>query len=211
MTEQQIENLRRVLSLSDEEQNSSELDEKILAVAKAKAPRTKPHFLINYFNVQSINFATSAAVSVLLTVGLFLGLSQILSVDDSFSNTDELFHAKEAQTNKREISQPELVLEHELIARPLTESARDQILVDMELPEVSGLLDNMQFSIIEDRVIAQQAMLSAMEDIRYMVMNGGFNDARDRYDRLRRTCSVCTLPDTLEALVLNTASFSGKI
>lgn len=213
MTEQQIENLKKILSTSEQQPNSAELDDKIMTAAVKYAPIKKR--LIDFLRIenQQFNVISSVGLSILLTVALFFSLSFILSKDEISQDqsyiVDRTDFEFQVEANDHETS---IVTSSpiEFIERPISADARDQLLAGMQPLDIKAILDSMEFTHTNDRELAEMAVTQAMNDIRFMVMEGELNNARDRYDRLRRSCSTCTLPETLEALVFNQTSSSSR-
>lgn len=218
MTEQQIENLKKVLSSSEQELNSSDLDKKIITASKINAPERRRLFDSWVENYQSLSMISSAALSVLLTVGMLFTLSFILSSNDNINERNNV--AVQAsivdqvvvieQDSSVATAVPNTALQQPSTQQPATQHARDQILASIEPLDIKVILDGMEFSHVDERALAEMAVTEAMADIRFMVMDGQLNSARDRYERLRRSCAVCSLPKTLEALVLNEESSSRR-
>jgi len=211
MTEQQIRQLQELLDSSDALENSSELDATILRAAKANVRNadTNRFSSLSIFGLISPSVFTAVAASLVLTVGVFIMMSQVIITDKELKVVKdspmpvELEFSPNKVTDKvdpaRALNRPRTV------AQTPTSSmqARDQILADMSLPDVRQVISTMEFSLDADRALAQQSLQLAMNDIRSMIGQGRLNNARQRYERLRESCEVCTLPNTLEALVLN--------
>lgn len=204
MTEQQIENLKNILSSTDELTNSKELDAKILKAAKLNVPAKKQFFDTFGFKHQSLSFISTAALSVLLTTGIIFSLSYVVTNDRILDEKRPV--ASNTTIEEREIdllntTPVQIKKQIDLFDKPITEPARAQILAGMQSSDIAVLLDEMSFAHLDERLLAERAITEAMQDIRFMVMDDQLNSARERYERLRRSCSVCTLPETLEALV----------
>ena len=203
MTEQQIKQLKSILATTADEQNSAELDKTILGSAKQLAPQRKP-----FWNWSSLSTVGSATLAVLVTVAAFWTMSIALKPTELIAplatiNQEVEFEVK-PQTiesgvqDKLSVALPE---EPPLYQRSSGET-KEQILASLDLLNTDKLLDNMPFPLAKDRQSAKLALNTAMADINQMISGGQVKDARKRYDRLRRSCQVCTLPLTLEALAL---------
>ena len=219
MTEQQIKNLQVLLNSSQETQLDEQaekdmlaFDTKILDAAKHHVVNKKSSYLSRLFDrisVPSFGLINAIALSVMLTLGVLFFLGQLTQLDD----TQFLANKRIAQLEKN--SQAELVdsestLILSSIERPVSQNVRDQILLEMKLPDAQILLDEMGFSLTDDRQIAAVAITDALLDIRLMIKDGELNNARQRYEQLRLNCIVCVLPNSLEAVVLNFSPDSNR-
>jgi len=227
MTEQQIENLKQLLSNSETPDSPSELDNKVLKAARLYSQEVnntrEKNFLSRIFNAFSpLGKLSAGALSVLLTAAIFLGMNQIIKVDSEFQTTEGLLAtsddgkieleiiAKESTTN-RTISESNLgkpKFEPKIVGTkteqaPQRLSARDQILAEMKLPNTAEILASLKFDIQQDRKLAEASINIAMTDIRPLIGVGHLSKARQRYAELRTMCAHCTLPDTLEMLVID--------
>ena len=153
-------------------------------------------------------------------------MNQIIKVDSEFQTTEGLLAtsddgkieleiiAKESTTN-RAISESKLgepnaepKFEPKIVGAkkgqaPQTLSARDQILAEMKLPNTAEILASLKFDVQQDRNLAEASINIAMTDIRQLIGVGQLSKARQRYAELRTMCANCTLPDTLEMLVID--------
>ena len=163
----------------------------------------------------------TAGLAVLFTGGVFLLMSNMVAVDQpgpiAQGEPDEL---KIVLENQPPIAQQEMVVASQDPKRLMPEAlpptpssnhrSKDEILAELDIPSADALLDTMEFSLAKDRPLARQALESALADINLMLNEGDWDDARKRYDRLRRSCMVCTLPPNLESLALNTQGLPGR-
>jgi len=210
MTEQQINELKQILEHSDlgKNSNSQELDEKILLAAQKHTANIKLKSAPSNFrkNIFTPSFA-AAVFSVMFTVFLFLGLGKMLSVDHIDIPAPLASDSQELDVG--ETSNP-LILSTPDISRPEKPSVeptalarnRDSILQELPLPSVDKLLGDMDFDIDADRSLVKDTLSIAMHDIGKFIQVGELDDARQRYQRLRQSCSMCTLPESLESLAL---------
>lgn len=206
MTEQQINNLGKILASSETIESSSQLDKIILTAAHQNKPIKKSFSLFNGFHFQPLSFASSVVLSIAFTIFIFAGMGQLISIEHPSLANEELTPNNQtlAVTEKKSTSVESATLKPEIISQaPMTPKARDQLLVEMALPDTKYLLNRMEFSFIEERDQAETSITAALGDIQLMIADGELNDARQRYERLRRSCETCSLPVTLEALVLN--------
>jgi hypothetical protein len=203
MTEQQIERLKTILNSSPKEQNSNELDEKILLAAREQRPNPEPVWRISSFSPVG-----TAAMAVVLTAGAFWAMSVALLPNELLAPV-----ALEEQSIEFTVEPQELARsagDNSRITRPgnpplyqrSAGETKEQLLAGLGLLNTEALLDSMDFPVARDRQSAKLALNTAMVDINQMLNSGQFKDARRRYDRLRRNCQVCTLPLSLEALAL---------
>ena len=209
MTEQQIKHLEKILNHSKADLETPELDKKILLAAKTKTSTNSRPINFNPFNLIQFGFLGSATLSIMITAGIFFTLNRIISVERSSSilSADPITLNK--QNQQRNVTQstqtPEIISrpDHIVIAVPTTQHARDQILMEMDLPDIKTLLSKMESPLSKDIILTENLIVQAMDDIRLMISNGKLNNARQRYDELKRYCISCSLPESLEALVLN--------
>ncbi len=233
MTEQQIKALSRTLkeSASNIDTNTPALDGKILNAAQLKATESpgtdgtpSSAFGLAYANFVKPLFAannlSSATFSVVFTVIVFITLAKMVEVDDaglptlsaealSSSTIETPSDAPKTSTDgvPSSISKP---------LAPIQEPVRsfgnnDSILITMPLPSVEQIIDDMNFEIAADRSLVKNALAVAMVDINQMIQQGNLNDASRRYERLRQSCRICELPDSLEVLALSTKGTPNTI
>lgn len=221
MTEQQIEQMKSLLADSDRQQNSAQLDEKILHAAARTAQQRQSPTRQETSVRRSFGSLVTASLAVLLTGGAFLLMSKMVEVNEPGplvqGESDELQLVLEAQPvipqQSASIVTPDPT---ELLPKELPPTvnpyyrSKDEILAELDIPSADALLDSMEFSLAKDRPLARQALELALADIDLMLNEGEWDDARKRYDRLRRACTVCTLPPTLEAMALNTQDLPDR-
>ncbi|MEM7357785.1 MAG: hypothetical protein AAF431_01655 [Pseudomonadota bacterium] len=221
MTEQQIEQLKSLLADSADQENSKQLDERILTAA-AQTAQTRQTSTRAQASVRSpFGSLVTASLAVLFTGGVFLLMSNMVAVDEpgpiAQVEPDEL---KIVLENQPSTATQEMVVARQNPKRLMPEvlpptlnsnhRSKDEILAELDIPSADALLDTMEFSLAKDRPLARQALESALADINLMLNEGDWDDARKRYDRLRRSCMVCTLPPNLESLALNTQGLPGR-
>ena len=222
MTEKQIMQLQNLLSKSTAEATSDDFDQRVLEASKQaivlkKASSNDSKDRLKTL-LQPLGFIRTAILSVSLTLAIFVGMGQLLTFD----------HIDLTATNKNEKSQDTIqvigtepfkaksdLTIHKPVAL-IAEHAPSQIqrdnallssLESIGLPETRDLLATMEFSVISERSLAQNNIDSAMDDIRSMIELGQFDDARERYVQLKRVqlkqhCPPCTLPDSLDDLLI---------
>jgi len=219
MTEQQIKNLQELLNDSSVEKldgstdnDLSELDGKLLNAAKQYVPGKKASYLsilFERFSFRSFGFINAMALSVMLTLGLLFVLGQLTQLDDSLIlASGEIPQGEKVVEKERGQLTKTVILDS--AERPVSMNVRDQILLDMKLPDAQILVNEMQFSLADEKQIASVAISNALFDIRLMINDGELNNARQRYERLRKNCVVCVLPNSLEAVVLNFSPDSNR-
>ena len=219
MTEQQIEELAKVLRRSSpvKDLDTPVLDSKILNAA-AKAAQETPSTVTNTasstwrFPFVGLNNFSSAAFSIVLTAVVFIVLAKLIEVDESkvvaYTGNQSINNSSESSDtqdnthvadNKVQFSKPAVPEQAPLL--PIDN--RDSILATMPLPSVAQMVGEMQFDMATDRLLAKESLVLAMADIEQLIREQNFIDARQRYQRLRRSCHVCELPDSLETLALS--------
>jgi len=221
MTKQQVKHLKTLLDSSAVEESSKELDEKILRAANAQIEqnrRDKTQKNRSLLIFRSRGTFGAAALSVVLTIGCFWGLSQLFKADEAYAPL--VIRSEKVKIDVVEgsnVATPkELIIDdtHQLnnpLDVPESADARDLILADMDLPRTQDLLSSIYVEQASDRVFMHNNIIAAMDDIRDMLNGGRLDKARQRYEELRQLCDGCRLPESLEALVLNgqTAADSG--
>jgi len=214
MTEHELKALKSVLDSSEQALNSTELDDEILRAAYAKAERMnvdKTWFerVVGLLSLRSSSLSVGSAVlSLFLTVAVFFGLSNLISVEPGIppqvaQNADTATEIY-IDSNKLQLIEPAIRFakpEYSVQTPPSSINARDQLLAAMTLPSADTVVDRMMFNQEADRVLAGNLVAQAMSDIQVLIRDGEFNQARSRFDQLRQRCSVCTLPESLELLV----------
>lgn len=220
MTEQQIKEIKAWLSASQAQANSAELDGKILAAAKLRAAELKALKGERSAFFRPFGFLATAAMSITLTIGVFLTMSKIIGIEEApLVLANKAVQRNEIVTAEGDSAAKEFVamtndklirpdanklpaLQHPFQGRfqgPLA-STKDEIMAELPLPSVNVLLDSMEFSVAVDRSQTQSLLSQAMAEINFMLREGEVIAARKRYERLRQSCTVCKLPSTLEAL-----------
>lgn len=223
MTEQQVKKLKDLLDATDAPINSAELDSRIMRAASTQAEQRNRSHRDNkpFLGFMSSSLFTAAVLSLLMTAGVFIALSQIVNtgnqsniaaqsktaIEINFGSGAALKAHKPVSSDSTQVA----VRLDELSPTPTDSSqTRDQILAQMSLPDGQDVLGGMEFLLEADRVLAEQSVQLAMSDIRTMIGQGQLKSARERYERLRQSCDVCSLPSTLEALVLNDGAISDS-
>jgi len=215
MTEQQIKQLKEILDLSQCAENSSELDQRILQAAQAKTLLSesdndeKSTWVNGFKRILAHGFSQAAVASLIFTFALFLGMGYVTKVDNNSISTkqqlglEEYIDITDKKDNKKTtqiaISKPDFIINQ----APQTENMRDALLAKMTIPNTQLLLDDTQFPQLSDRDLARDAINMAMNDIQFMINQGAFNEARLRYARLKESCQGCSLPESLDAMALN--------
>ena len=225
MTEQQFERLKQHLDASSK-QTSVDLDKSILHAAMQRAEQNETqqpdegkntkkrlgnqlhNWLSGWLQTTAVQ---SAVVSVALTVFVFVGLALTIKPEQqtTISNSESMaftFNSTDQLDDKtqRNDDVKALIQKVEPLQMPVTQQGRDQILAQMSLPDVQTLLEAMEFEQHDDRQSAESVISIAMQDIRIMIENQNLNGARVRYAGLKQRCAKCSLPESLEALLLTT-------
>ena len=223
MTEQHLNTLKELLASSKEVQNSAELDATILAASLANAPVAR-NVTSSWHAVFPLNSVATAAVSITICMGVLLAMSQIISSDrntEPYALTPNVSSELIIEVAPNHYPEPP-ILDGTLdgtgsIVKPRLppefggRTTQDQILAGIELPSAQALLEGKEFSFADERSLTESSLSGALADINQMLRSGALNEARDRYDRLRRSCSVCDLPTSLEALALATNNSTTRI
>ncbi len=202
MTEDQIEHLKTLLDDSLTGETSAEMDKAVLSAAHKQANRNKRQNVMIW--LPDLSIFSSAAVAVILTMGIFLTLGKAISPEEStFVGTVSMV----PNTLMDESLVPEL---REQIVRPsypalppMSAQQRDAVLMSVTLPDTQDLLEQMELSLNRERLQLAGEIRTALFEINALLESGDLNNARRRYDRLRRVCTVCQLPESLDALALS--------
>jgi len=218
MTEKQIEHLKKVLADSQLAENSPELDDLILKSAHESAHASQVKFKStprNFLTLVPVSFLRSATLAIVFTIGTFFAMGQLVSVDENVAAIDESkLNIKEAASNEAAIKpdQTPLTLPENIALEPAPSSlSRDQILMNFELSDTEELLAQLSFDFSENPKLVQNNIEVAMIDISSLIQTGELDNARQRYSDLKTQCDGCSLPATLEALVLAVQEFSIKV
>lgn len=218
MTEKQIEKLQRLLAdnkVFDDKTapKLAELDRRILHQARLHAEQdkqttfntnTQPKRVSSFWRVHSYTAA------VVLSVIVFLGLGQVISVSesDTIALQDKILPAITNQGDRPLKPLTEKSISKTTVARAMfdesawyTQLREQHQLEKIVLPDVAELVNVMEFELPDDSVIAQQLMQDAMQDIGAMLHQGQWQNAQLRYADLQQHCDVCTLPEDLEELL----------
>lgn len=222
MTEQQFDQMKRLLESSKGEQNSQALDQQILSEAAENVSSMKTTKSINgwfsasfsYLRLNSLNdylqsgFVPSAVVSISLTLAVFFGLGQLLSIEITPLKNDQVLTQQQAivEVDKGHAIKTNKKHDIALVEKPILGEARAKVIAQMELPDIQSLLNEMTFEQTQDRTLAENAINIAMADIRSMLDLGRIDSARERYALLKLDCFKCSLPDSLDALVSRVGS-----
>lgn len=220
MTEQEFEQVKGLLKAAPVDENSSSLDEQILSAARHHSALASGHvpqgsWLSQFLRSEPLKalgrflqsgFIPSAAVSLALTVAVFFGFGQLLSIETQPPRLSvhevPLIKAQISDDAKQVAIRVDSKQEIVVVQKPELELAREQIVAQMTLPDIQVLLNTMAFGGVNDRQLAESALRVAMHDIRQLLDRGNVMNARERYAQLRQMCVACTLPDSLEGLAL---------
>lgn len=223
MTEQHINTLKELLASSKKVENSAELDAKILAAARTKKTTVK-NTRTNWLRFFPLRSLSTAVFSITICVGVLLAMSQIISIDNNQNSyvsvangpSELVLEIFPSESTKPLIlngtsDRPESIKNPGLPPEFGGRTTQNQILAGLELPTAQALLEGKEFSFADERSLLESSLSGALADINQMLRSGALNDARDRYDRLRRSCSVCDLPSSLEALALANDNSTSRI
>lgn len=161
-----------------------------------------------------VQLMSSAALSVLFTLGVFLTLHQVLAPSAFESTTagepapalrfkpTPIDPSKQGQLNIVSIPKP-----HRQEYAPVGQLHNLRALSEASI----DLLVEHQIRVSEGESIASKRLIEeALRDITAYVRTGRINDARSRYELLKVTCESCLLPASLEALAYLTSPVNGN-
>lgn len=214
MTEHEVKALKSILDQAKPGVTPNELDQKILLAADEqaaylKAKRSQKRWMGALREHQLPINLGPAVLSITMTAMVFFGLSKLFTVSPTetpvlTNNTPTEIIIETANEEITTLDDTELYPSDVFLdASPLAINSRDQILAEIQLPSTDRMLQGMQFDQSSDRLLAMELVTQAMVDIRSLLVSGEFNRARNRFEQLRERCDVCTLPKSLEVLVLN--------
>jgi hypothetical protein len=148
----------------------------------------------------------SATLAVVFTVGVFLAMGQLVSVDENIvalKSAEVEIRNVVAESSLKGPAQT-MIVRPEIIALEPAPShlSRDQILMSFELSDTEVLMAEFSFEFSQNPETTQNNVEVAMVDIHSLIQIGELEGARQRYSHLKMECGGCGLPDTLEALVL---------
>lgn len=213
MTEKQIEQLKKMLSDAHSIGSTDELDNQILEAARLESEKLKAESTVSRGG-SWLKSLGSLGVAAMLTVIVFLGLSQVLSPDDlvvkkaSTQGVDSVaFESTEAGSSAQPLSENTIVKpsNRQLSSAP-SSGSRDDILMQFDLGETEDLLANLSNDLFGDAGVKQGSIRLAMNDINSLIKIGEFDGARQRYRDFAFDCKECDLPASLEDLVLAASS-----
>lgn len=224
MTGKQIEHLKSALANSKLADNSSKLDELILKSAHDSAQQTKANTKSNFRSINLLgllpmSFLRSATLAVILTLGVFLAMGQVLNVDEAtigkskrlVNNAETVIDNVVSQETLNEPRQSTITKPEHLVLEPAPSGlSRDQILMSFELSDTEELLAESTFEFTQNSAFTQNKVVLAIADINSLIQVGELDNARQRYSELITECNGCGLPKTLEALVLAAQEFASK-
>ncbi len=213
MTEKQIEQLKKMLSDTHPIYSTDELDNQILEAARLESEKLKAES-IDSRGGSWLNSLGSLGVAAMLTVIVFLGLSQVISPDDLVTSkvpTQDVdsvaFEPKETNSSAQRLSQNTIVKPSSTqFSSAPSNGSRDDILMQFDLSETQDLLANLSGDLFGDAGVKQSSIRLAMNDINSLIQVGEFDGARQRYRDFTFDCKECGLPDSLEDLVLAASS-----
>ena len=212
MTEQQLNRLKQHLD-SSAELTPSNLDNDILKAAQQQLGQNTENKQTNSWINRLIksSFAQAGLVSVGLTMLFFVSFALLVKPNSSPSIESESYviefeYGKKAPQTAIKNTSEHIVEELEM---PKTQQGRDQLLAQLTLPDVDELLAGIGFEDHQDHAHTKSLINIAMSDIRFMLDNDRFDNARLRYAQLKQRCEDCPLPDSLEALLINSFQGSG--
>jgi len=229
MTEKQIEQLKKILADSTLADSSTELDNAILMSAResAKQPLAEKKAVSDqamraqagFFESLPVSFLRSASLAIVFTVGTFVVMGQLVSVDENIASFDDAVIEENEVLSNEPVYKPNrtiIILPENVALEPApSRLSRDQILMNFELSDTEELLAKLSLKFEPSTKpnndgLFGTAVQIAMLDIDSMIQTGELDDARQRYSDLKTDCDDCGLPDTLEALVIASQEFAAK-
>ncbi|MFQ3243698.1 MAG: hypothetical protein ACI9SP_000323 [Arenicella sp.] len=218
MTETQIEQLKKVLADSSLPDNSTELDDAILKSAHEAAQQRvgsgrKANRLLALL---PLAFLRTASLAIVFTVGVFLAMGQLVSVNKNTLELNNTAVRNGTATDNPSATMNTTVSEQTIITssqdsplntanvalKPMPSGlSRDQILLNFELNDTAELLATLSFEFSQSGLDRNRAEL-AIVDINSLIQVGELDNARKRYGEFITRCVACRLPRTLEDLVL---------
>lgn len=226
MTEKQIKQLQTLLSQSTTETTSTECDERILQASQAQATSNSVTSTSSaawrHAILRSVNFVRTTTIAVSLTLAIFVGLGQLLTLEqadlvaingnEAAQNIPHVASADPLDARTKQVINRPRGEFNAVPAQAPSQVQRDTAMLSVVgahgLPDTSQLLATMTFSVASERSLAQANIDLAMADIRLMVQLGKLNNARERYVQLKqvqlkRHCPPCRLPESLDDLLRN--------
>jgi len=218
MTDEQINKLKTLLESSSQRHDNPELDEKVLQQAKQQAELNQDR------HTRALNQSgwplgnTAIAFSALaLTTAILFSLAEMTAVKESDYVAEDAFEITESAVELANTRKPEAAAKPSFVEPPVPPTQANQpsifeqeILAEIVLPSAGQLVDGMHFNITQDRQRAEQVITQALADINQSLVAGNLATARKRYQQLLEGCTVCTLPQTLEALAKINSNYSGS-
>ena len=238
MTEKQIQQLKQALSKSHAMHDSDALDRNVLNAAKLHANEIKKAKHVDSSDKQGGSLLTmigSLSIAATFTVVVFLGLGHMLSVNDEAVIAKQVtptgvqesfqFSDKPSEATLDTVNQePNVIAQANNIAKPNnvpleaapTQLSRDEILMHFDLSETKELLAAMSSEFVSDSSSELPAVHLAMSDIQSLINVGEFDGARSRYHEFRQNefkvdCEQCTLPESLEGLIIAVTQLPKRI
>jgi len=236
MTEQQFEDLKLLLDRSPTPPNSEQLDKQIIGAARRRASDVKLRAKTNNRVVEllrqfsSNNAVATVAVSLTVTFVVFSVMSQMAFLYQA-PDQNSVVGTKDTSQDQRRDNSADIAISIEqtqqaskaaassdaiprIAQAPMVNTSRlskNEILADLVLPTAETLLQGAEFSKDGERALASASVTTALTDINNYIRQGKLENARDRYDRLRRSCMACSLPSTLDALALGSRTQQSRI
>lgn len=213
MTETQIEQLKQVLANSSLPDNSAELDDAILTSAHQAVQQrvNRDRHVGRLFDLLPIAFLRTASLAIVLTIAVFLGMGQLVSVDQKTIKGNNIAKPSNPSAIINTVTTEQTIAtgtprspssSTNVTLKPLPSGlSRDQILLNFELSDAEELLATLSFEFNQSSLDRNRAEL-AMVDINSLIHIGELDNARKRYGDFINRCVACGLPETLEDLVL---------
>lgn len=209
MNKQQFRRLKTVLRRGKSSNREAARDTQLTHLAHQKAAQLRANRRQNSrIRQRALSFASSFSIAVTITTFSFLIMSHIVAAPEQ-----ELFADQEKQNSVGDEQQNLTIarsvnsLPPGMLATPVARGqsrfySADEILQEFSLPSPTELAQRMNFGSSTDQWAMVSTLSTAMADIAAMIGVGEFEQARDRYQRLRQSCLSCQLPDSLEKLAL---------
>lgn len=196
MTEKEIKKLKQLLDAIESPEQSSELDQRILAEASQQIDNQT-------VTTSWFQSAASGAIAISLTVGLLFLFSQMILPEPAYETlmADVVENENTVQTKLKaeKLSSNDSAMLR--VQKPSHDIASHNDLSERySLPSSELLLGVIRFSKDRNQRLAEQEVEIALSEIGDFLNQGALESARERYHQLREFCDDCGLPESLEAL-----------
>lgn len=218
MNKSQFNRLKKALDQGKSNNNAASVDAQIRQLAQQKAAEIRAEQRQKaWFRRKAMSFASAFSLAITITAASLLIMSHLTAVPELelFADTPSTTLSNERQstiTIARSIdSLPPGMLATPVVRAQSRFYSADEILQEFSLPSPTALARRMNLDTSADRWAIVSSLSSALADISAMIGVGEFEQARQRYQRLRQSCANCQLPNSLEELTLVSLAPEGNI